>query len=437
MPGAKNETPRALFSAPAAVAVEVRADVADPHVRQRLGHRRMRQVEAQDRHPHRRIAVDDRGQPRVRVDHDPEVGQRQVLAVGQVDELQAAGVVDVAGQRGRVDPAAGDREAVADGRALRRPADRRCTCRRPAAERSCATAAPWSSPDRSTASFGPRRAGRVGAAEAVAVPPTAVAASTRNGASRRSIRVIGIPPSRERTPTLRGHGGDRLQPSEAVRAKGLRWTLRPRSRCVNGSPPETNRCSRSATPSTARWCSATSAATSRADEAEDVLQKVMLDGWRAHRALRPVAQPRGMAARDRPQAGDRQPPPAKARCRLTGRRPRAGGRRRPRDRRAVRLGGRGAQRGGRLPDVQREAIELAYFGGLTQSEIARRLDIPLGTVKARTARGMQRLAALLEAEDIHERPRVRRPARAAGRRAVPGRDGGRDRAPAKLRGVPG
>jgi RNA polymerase sigma factor (sigma-70 family) len=51
---------------------------------------------------------------------------------------------------------------------------------------------------------------------------------------------------------------------------------------------------------------------------------------------------------------------------------------------------------GRLPEVQREAIELAYFAGMTQSEIARRLDVPLGTVKARTARGMQRLAAMLE-----------------------------------------
>jgi RNA polymerase sigma factor (sigma-70 family) len=49
----------------------------------------------------------------------------------------------------------------------------------------------------------------------------------------------------------------------------------------------------------------------------------------------------------------------------------------------------------RLPDEQREVLVLAYFRRLTQSEIAMRLDVPLGTVKARAFRGMRRLTELL------------------------------------------
>jgi RNA polymerase sigma-70 factor (ECF subfamily) len=49
----------------------------------------------------------------------------------------------------------------------------------------------------------------------------------------------------------------------------------------------------------------------------------------------------------------------------------------------------------KLNKEQREVIELSYFGGMTQQEIAARIQSPIGTVKARIRRGMLRLKKLV------------------------------------------
>ncbi len=50
-----------------------------------------------------------------------------------------------------------------------------------------------------------------------------------------------------------------------------------------------------------------------------------------------------------------------------------------------------------LPEAQRVALELAYFEGLSQSEIAERLKEPLGTIKTRMQLGMKKLRDRLQA----------------------------------------
>ena len=52
----------------------------------------------------------------------------------------------------------------------------------------------------------------------------------------------------------------------------------------------------------------------------------------------------------------------------------------------------------RLSPLQRQSLQLAYYGGYSQSQIARLLDLPLGTVKARMRDGLTALRAHLRTE---------------------------------------
>lgn len=54
----------------------------------------------------------------------------------------------------------------------------------------------------------------------------------------------------------------------------------------------------------------------------------------------------------------------------------------------------------RLPETQQQAISMAYFGGLTQKEIAEKLNEPLGTIKTRTRSGLQQLRRVLQYEGV-------------------------------------
>ena len=135
------------------------------------------------------------------------------------------------------------------------------------------------------------------------------------------------------------------------------------------------------------------------EEAEDVLQEVFLQVWRRAADFdenrgrpftwlvtltrsRGIDRLRSLAARERVAlAGARKPSEEVSD--------------------AVADAYRSEQRGlvttalAQLPDEQKRALMLAYFDGLTQSEIAEKLDAPLGTVKTRMRSGLIKLRELL------------------------------------------
>jgi RNA polymerase sigma-70 factor, ECF subfamily len=132
-----------------------------------------------------------------------------------------------------------------------------------------------------------------------------------------------------------------------------------------------------------------------ASQAQDVVQDVFLRIWRKPRSfdsrrgelgayLRLMARSRALDIWREAQAGHR----ATERVRQTTRDVDV-----PVSDVAVREEARGAVRAALdgLPDAQREALVLAYWGGLTADQIARRVDVPLGTAKSRIRLGLARL----------------------------------------------
>jgi RNA polymerase sigma factor (sigma-70 family) len=135
----------------------------------------------------------------------------------------------------------------------------------------------------------------------------------------------------------------------------------------------------------------------RTDDLDDVVQAVFVDLWRTRSRFDParsleawalsIARRRAidyLRTRPRPAAsiGEVAEPPGE-----DGRE------------HAARLAETAEVRGAlsALPPLQREVIALAYYGDLSQREIAERLQVPIGTVKARTARGLRGARRLITA----------------------------------------
>ncbi|MCS0638407.1 sigma-70 family RNA polymerase sigma factor [Streptomyces sp. LP05-1] len=129
-------------------------------------------------------------------------------------------------------------------------------------------------------------------------------------------------------------------------------------------------------------------------EAEDVAQQVFLAAWRGRAGFRPERGPLAawlvgitrrktvdaLAARRRRTDLPAAPPAAAP----------GPGPDELLDRLVV------ARELGRLPSAQREVLCLAFYADLTQSQIAERTGIPLGTVKSHVRRGLRRLRDRVE-----------------------------------------
>lgn len=131
-------------------------------------------------------------------------------------------------------------------------------------------------------------------------------------------------------------------------------------------------------------------------EAEDLLHDALLEAWRKAAGFDPA---RGsvrawLVVRVRSRALDRRRALGPSRVLAPERFERIADAREPNDGDVARVQVALAT----LPEDQRHVLELAYFEGLSSSEIAARLSVPMGTVKSRVAAGMAKLRAGLGAQ---------------------------------------
>ena len=168
-------------------------------------------------------------------------------------------------------------------------------------------------------------------------------------------------------------------------------------------------------------------------QAQDVTQDVFLRLWRRPGAFDAGRGELGaylrLMARSRALDLWREGQAARARCRPAQGRRRGGrgarrGRARARAPSATRRARRCAARCASCRSAQREALVLAYWGGMTADEIARRASVPLGTAKSRIRLGLARLREEYGA------------ARLAERRAPPERDCAERHSPRRTRRYP-
>jgi len=141
----------------------------------------------------------------------------------------------------------------------------------------------------------------------------------------------------------------------------------------------------------------------KAPEAEEVLQDAWLQVWRSAGTYHPSRGPvvawlltlarsraidrlRSMSSRLKAETSERIDPPAASGEPLA-------------QLAQVQVEQRMAGALATLPPQQREVLQLAYFAGLSQSEIAARLGAPLGTVKSWTRQALSRLRDRMPGEE--------------------------------------